>query len=625
MAAGLLLTLLAVAGLPLAALGLAVLEGVVAQTLLLAGHLVEFLGLLAHLAVARVGLAALLGALQVLEDAAQLFEQALGLRGVAALHRIGHVLDHLVEVVGRDALGILLLPAVALLLRLLALALGHLLHELVEGLFQVLGELLHLLVGSVALDRLLELVLGGAQGLLGVREVAVLDLEGHLPEEIGHLDQRLVGARGLQAARRRTQAEEDRKLRRKAIGRDHQGVERRLHAAPALVGRGHQAPPLLGKRPRQGLLEGPRRQRHLDGLATRALVGLVLDREGEAHPRARPWMIGKVDEGLGVGLAAGVGGQREGNARRRHQRAAGFQRFDHAFGGGDAVIVAGPVAEVERATTVHLRRPDAADHRSLVGDGLDDEALRRCARGLDGEIRDPAGELEAILAQVGPRILAGQRLKAGMSGELRLALAGDAHDQGRVDRRPKALVAAGESHHQGRHPGVERRIDPAVDPEARAGRGRRAPIEGAADALAPFGARDEEAGRRRHQDRRPQGEGIAPRHRRPRRGDLEPRHGRRRPSAMKRPQRLGLGIAGADGQRILDRRGGIVGQITGHAGTTGGIAVDPRQRLAPARAPHPRQGQEGRREGDGEKGEAGHAAARAEIEPETEPGDREEG
>ena len=398
---------LAARALALLALVLPVLEGLIAQILLLAGELVEFVGLLAHLAAVRIGFAARLRGLEVLQGLAKLVQQPLRLGGVAALHRLGHVVEHLVEVVGRDGLGVRIRRALlALGLAVLALALGHALHELVQGLLQVLGELLDLLVRRVALDGLLQAVLSRAQALLGIGEIAVLDLEGHLPEEIGHLHQGVVVAGRPETTRGRLEAEEDARLRREAVGRDQEGVEGGEHPAAALVRARDQAATLLRQRARQGLGEDPGRQRHLGGLRAALLSGLVLHDQRQANPCPGPGIVGEVDQRLGVVLARGVGGQRQGDLRRRHQDARAGEGLDEALGGGDAVIVLGPVGQVEGAARIDLKTADAAHFGGGVGNGLDDEVLGRRACGGDGEVGDAAGELEAVLAQVGVRRLA---------------------------------------------------------------------------------------------------------------------------------------------------------------------------------------------------------------------------
>ena len=410
------------------------------------------------------------------------------------------------------------------------LALGELLHELVEGLLQVLGELLHLFVRRVALDRLLEAVLGCAQGLLGIRQVAVLDLEGHLPQQIGDAGQIRVGLGRAQAVGRGGEPEEDRGLRREALRGDAQGVERRLDAGAILVGGGDEAAALLGERPGERLREDARRQHDLGGLRAALLAGLVAHHQGQFHPGAGPGIVGEVDERLGVGLAERVGGQRQPDLGHRHEGAAGLQRLDQPLGGGDAVIVLGAVGEVEGAPPVHFEAADLLHLRGPVGDRLDHEALRLGARGGDAEFGRTADKPEALLPQgragggslrrgCGARrggFVLGHRHQGGIRRQRRLALAGDAHDQRGIDRRAQALHRvrgiAGHRDDQRRHAGVDRWVDPAVDAEARRGGGRLAPVEGGRDAPAPFGAGDEEGGERGDEEPRAQGQRIVAGH-----------------------------------------------------------------------------------------------------------------
>ena len=90
------LALLAALHAPLLALA----ERLVAQLLLLAGHVVHVLHGAVHLARQRIGHAAVRPrGLQVLEDVAQLVEEALRLGDVAAAHHLLHLVEHAVEVV----------------------------------------------------------------------------------------------------------------------------------------------------------------------------------------------------------------------------------------------------------------------------------------------------------------------------------------------------------------------------------------------------------------------------------------------------------------------------------------------------------------------------------------------
>jgi hypothetical protein len=162
------------------ALVLALPEGLVAQLLLLPGHAVEILHGPVHLPGHGVAHPAVgLGGLEVLQDVAQLLQEALRLRGVPALHHLLDLLQHAVEIVGGDGLaGLLLVLRLLPVLLLVALhPLGELAQELVHRLAQLLGELPHLVRVGVALQGLPQPLLGGAQVPLGVGEPAVLHLE----------------------------------------------------------------------------------------------------------------------------------------------------------------------------------------------------------------------------------------------------------------------------------------------------------------------------------------------------------------------------------------------------------------------------------------------------------------
>ena len=174
---------------------LSLLEGLVAQILLVAHRLVELVQPLRHRPRLRVGLLAL-GGLQILQRVLQLFQRLLGRLAVAGLRRLLHLVDERLQVLLADRLRALaggwLVPS---LLVLLLLLLGELLQELVHRGTQCLRQLLDLLVGGVAVDRVAQLLLGVAQRTLGVREIAVLDLLGHRPQEVGDLDELRVALR----------------------------------------------------------------------------------------------------------------------------------------------------------------------------------------------------------------------------------------------------------------------------------------------------------------------------------------------------------------------------------------------------------------------------------------------
>ena len=212
------LTLLALlAALPalallVAPLVLALPEGLVAQVLLLADHVAELVERRHHVVVHVV--AALLarpGHLQVLQHLLQLFEQLLcGVLGARARELLEPV-DHALEILRPQHAGILVERA-GELLRVLAHLLGERLHELVERRAQLVGQLLDLLVGGAALQRLAQRFLRGAQRRLGVGQHAVLDGHRHRPQPRHDVAQLVVGLRARQLEEDRAQAEIVRQL-----------------------------------------------------------------------------------------------------------------------------------------------------------------------------------------------------------------------------------------------------------------------------------------------------------------------------------------------------------------------------------------------------------------------------
>ena len=104
--------------------------------------------------------------------------------------------------------------------------LGELAHEVIHRRAQILGQLLDLLVAGAALQRLLQRVLRGAQRLVDIGDVAVLDGDCERPQARHHLAQRVVGAGGLELPGDAVEAEILAGLRREQFRRDHQRVER---------------------------------------------------------------------------------------------------------------------------------------------------------------------------------------------------------------------------------------------------------------------------------------------------------------------------------------------------------------------------------------------------------------
>src|SRR3984885_287400 len=175
---------------PVAPRILALLEGLVAQLLLFPDHVAEFVQRLLHVLVA--GLAGLRH-LQVFQHLLQLLEQLLGGVLVAGARQPLHALDHVVEVLLAHHPGIgIERPCQGL--RIVAHLLGELAHEIIQRRAQIVGELLNLLVAGAAFQRLLERVLGRAQRLVDIGDVAVFDGDRERPQAGDNFAQRVVGA-----------------------------------------------------------------------------------------------------------------------------------------------------------------------------------------------------------------------------------------------------------------------------------------------------------------------------------------------------------------------------------------------------------------------------------------------
>jgi hypothetical protein len=207
------------------------LKGLVAQLLLLAGHVVHILHGAVHLARHRVGHAAVRsGGLQVLQDVAQLVEEPLGLGHVAALHHLLDLVQHPIQIVLADRAVRAALVRIVLRVLLVALhALGELAQELVHRGAQFLGQALRLLLVGAALQRFAQPLLRGAQLALGLGQIAVLDLNRHGPEPFGNLGEIGVRSCAAQPLGGDAQPHEDAPLRREALGRDQQRIEPDLH------------------------------------------------------------------------------------------------------------------------------------------------------------------------------------------------------------------------------------------------------------------------------------------------------------------------------------------------------------------------------------------------------------
>ena len=168
---------------------LALLVGLVAQLLLLADHVAEFVQRLLHVVAALAGLRHL----QVFQHLLQLFQQLLGGFLVAGTRHPLQPVEHALEILLAQHLGVGI-ERTGQLLRIVAQLLGELAQEIVQRGAQIVGELLDLLVAGAAFQRLLERLLRRAQRLVDIGDVAVLDGDGERPQAGDDLAQRVVGA-----------------------------------------------------------------------------------------------------------------------------------------------------------------------------------------------------------------------------------------------------------------------------------------------------------------------------------------------------------------------------------------------------------------------------------------------
>ena len=261
---------------------LALLEGLVAQLLLLADHVAEFVQRLLHVVVA-----ALTGLrhLQVFQHLLQLFQQLPGGILVAGARQPLQPVEHALEILLAQHFRVGI-ERTRQLLRIVAQLLGELAQEIVQRSAQIVGELLDLLVAGAALQRLLQRFLRRAQRLVDVGDLAVLDGDGERPQAADDLAHRRIGAGRLELPRHAVEAEIVTGLRREQFRRDHQRVERRIDLR-ILVGVERENAALFDQGARQRLGEQPLRQPHVERLAAAFVAGLVLGRRGSASRRRR--------------------------------------------------------------------------------------------------------------------------------------------------------------------------------------------------------------------------------------------------------------------------------------------------------------------------------------------------
>ncbi len=523
---------------------LALLVGLVAQLLLLADHVAEFVQRLLH--VVAAGLAGLRH-LQIFQHLLQLLEQLLGRILVAGTRQALHAVDHVLEVLLAQYLGIGI-ERPRQLLGIVALLFGELADEIIQRRAQVFGELLDLLVAGAAFQRLLERVLRGAQRLVDIGDVAVLDGDGERPQAGDHRAHRVVGAGGLELARDAVEAEILAGLGHEQLRRDHQRFERRIDLA-VLIGVERQDAALLDQRARQWLGEQPLRQPHVERLALALIAGLVFRRQCQRHVGAGVRILAEILDGLADAVAGPRIRQHQRELRRLEQRPRRRGIFCGVAGArdetrlrfGDAVVVLDLVGHLQRAAGLAFRVLGQRDGRGAVG------------RGAEFPLRLPGGRADMRGAVAGDGEMAFVGAFGGLLGrrdfghataghDIERAAAG-AHDQRAAGRNRQGSGGGAGRFLVGRRQddrglaGIDRRRHPGIDPDI--GRRQHAvPVERGGDPHRAFLARGH-IGRDHHErDQRAQRPGIVDRQPRRRQAGADAFDRCQGALALRLPQRL---------------------------------------------------------------------------------------
>src|SRR5260370_970847 len=271
--------------------GIGFAEAVLALTLLGVLARLPLLTLLAALALSHTALGKLL--LQLLEP----FTQA-----ILILLQIAHAL-------------IALLAAHAIAPRILAL-----LEGLVAQLLLLADHVTHFV------QRVLERLLRGPQGLVRIGDVAILDGGRERPRVGGDLAHGVVGAGSLQLPRDTVGAEIVAGFGREQFRRDHQRLERRIHLR-VLVGIEGQNAALLDQRPRQRFREQPLRNPHVERFAAALIAGLVLRRQGQGAVGAGIRILTQILDRLSNAIAGPRIRKHKRKLRRVEQRPRRAPRF----------------------------------------------------------------------------------------------------------------------------------------------------------------------------------------------------------------------------------------------------------------------------------------------------------
>ena len=429
------------------ALVLTLLEGAVAQVLLLVDHVAEIVELLHHLAEV-VAVHVRRRHLQVFHHLLELLQQlARGVLGAAARHALQAV-EHVLEILLAQHARIAVERTGELLIVLELLL--HRLHEAVHGGAQLVHQLLELLVAGAAVERVAQRFLRGAQGRLRFGNIAVLQADRHRPQPRRYLAQGVVALGAHQRPEDRAQPEIDAGLGPEFVRPEGERIDRGDDLRTG-AGVEREITPLLDQRLRQRFGERALGQTEGERLAPALVAAFIARRERHDHLGAGPGMIGHVLDGLrDAALGARLRqDQREIGRPVQRMRAVALRRR-HVLAGegrvrfGRAVVVLDAVGQEHRAAVLLLRVLGQRDRRRLVGSGVErpgqvvaDAAQGRCPGG---------GDLEAVLlgaARGVRRLVDGGH--AAAAGDVEVELAGGAPTRvlpaGTVTGSPAASAA----------------------------------------------------------------------------------------------------------------------------------------------------------------------------------------
>ena len=591
-------------------------ECVVAQRLLVAHQLAEFVNLFPKLALGRTFLFAF-GALHVLEHVLHLVEHRLGLFPRAVASGLVELVQQLVE-----ALDLL----IRLLGRLLAVAFGLLRHfggEAFGGFAQVLHQPADLVVARAALQRLAQGLLGCAQVALRLGGIALLDLERHRPEELRDVQKIGVGACAIERGPRLLEAEIDARRSFEQLRRHGEAGQCGVDPLGRMVRIQDEVASLLDQRAGERIAERPLRQGHL---GRRALAGLARDAgRAECHRDfgAGPRVLGEVEGRMG--LACPVGGARRLEAGFRRGRQTARRRLrrivrqgEPGARAGHAVSVLDPVGEAQRAAEIGLRVGGQADRGRAGSDHRKGDLGGFCPAAQD---RRPSVAMNrpAPLGRRTPgrfRRVVDRRDRALDLGGDRARLAAD--DQDRILERGESLRGGGgDVDHDRRTAGVGRRIDPRVDPAPRRREFRitAAPVEGGGEPAVKLGAGRDRGRKGHHRDAETQGVRVAFDHARGRRLDL---------GRLDRPGELGLMRRPHGARHRIVGIGEIVGERGGGPVRRPRIPIEARRDVARRRPAKSNERRERDQDPEREQDDARNPERARRDEPGAEPGHRQE-